>query len=79
MKSREMRACPRPFGTRNQVGGTSSVLYEVVRKESLSSSIWYKESSTQDIVHQYEVVLKDSLSSSVRYEESSRWDFIYPV
>ena len=42
-KSQKMRACPRPFGTRNQVGRTSSVRYEVKRKDSLSSSVRYLE------------------------------------
>ena len=42
-KSRERRACPRPSGMRNQAGRTSSVRYEVMRKEGLSPSVWYKE------------------------------------
>ena len=36
MKSCESIACPHPSGARNQAGGTSSVRYEVARKESLS-------------------------------------------
>ena len=38
-KSHEGRARPRPFGTLNQAGGTSSVRYEVARKESMSSFV----------------------------------------
>ena len=50
-KSRESRACPSPSGTRNQAGWTSSVRYEVVQKEGLSSYIWYKESSRLHFVY----------------------------
>ena len=37
-KSREMRDCPRPSDTWNQVSGTSSFRYVVMRKESMSLS-----------------------------------------
>ena len=49
-KSRETNACPRPSGTWNQAGGTSSIRYEVARKEGLSSSVRYVESSRWDYV-----------------------------
>ena len=52
MKSRERSTCPRPSGTRNQVGGTSSICYEDTRKENLSSSVWNEESNTRDFVRQ---------------------------
>ena len=55
MKSRKRRACPHPSGMRNHAGRTSSVRYEVTRKESLHSSIRYEESSRQDSVR-YEVM-----------------------
>ena len=42
--------CPRPFVTSNQAGGTSSVNYNVVRKVSISSSIWFEETSRRDFV-----------------------------
>ena len=44
-KLRETKVCPRPSGTRNQVGGTSSFRYELERNKGLSSPIWYEESS----------------------------------
>ena len=50
MMSRERIACHRPSNTRNQAGGASSVQHEVTRKESLSSSICYEESSMRDFV-----------------------------
>ena len=50
-KSCKWRACPHPFGTMKLAGGTSSIWYEVARKESLSSSIRYKESSKRDFVY----------------------------
>ena len=43
--SREWRACPTLSGTRNQAGRTTSIWYEVERKEDLSSSVQYEESS----------------------------------
>ena len=49
-KSRKWRAGPRPSGTRNQVGGTSSVRFKVARKEGLSSTVRYEESSWLDFV-----------------------------
>ena len=49
-RSRERRASPRPSGMRNQASGTSSVQYEVARKERLSASIWYEVSSGRDFV-----------------------------
>ena len=49
-KSRERRACPRPSGNRNQAGGTSSIMYEVVRMEGLPSSVRYEKLSTLDFV-----------------------------
>ena len=50
-KSRDRMACFSPSGMRNQAGWTSFVWYKVVRKESLTSKVWYEESSTQDFVH----------------------------
>ena len=50
MKSRKRSAYPRPSSTRNQVGGTSSVRYEDVRKENLSSSVRYEETSRRDFI-----------------------------
>ena len=50
IKSRERSASPRPLGTRNQAGGTSSVQYESVQMESTSSFVRYKESSRWDFV-----------------------------
>ena len=49
-KLRETRAWPCPYGYRNQVGGFSSVRYEVARNEDLSSSMWYVESSKRDFI-----------------------------
>ena len=46
----EMRTCPHPSGMRNLSGGTTSVLYEVTRKESFSSSVRYEESSKWDFL-----------------------------
>ena len=37
-KLSETKASPHPFGTRNQVGGTSSIRYDVARKEGFSSN-----------------------------------------
>ena len=51
-KSHEMRACPRPFATRNQASETLTIRYEVTRMEGLSSSVRYEESSRWDFVHQ---------------------------
>ena len=51
MKSRERNVCPRPFGIMNQVGKTSSIRYDVVRKECMSSSGWYEESNRRDYFH----------------------------
>ena len=42
-KLRERRACPRPSGMTNLVGGTSSVRYKVDQKEDWSLSVWYEE------------------------------------
>ena len=50
MKSRERSACPHPSGTGNQAGGSSSILYEVVRMESTSSSVRNEESSRRNFV-----------------------------
>ena len=61
------RACPHTSGMRNRADYTSSIKYEVTRKESLSSSVWY------------DVTRKESFSSSVRYEESRIWEFVRPV
>ena len=47
MKLLERRTCPHPSGTRNHVGWTSSVHYEVARKESLFFSVHYEESSSK--------------------------------
>ena len=60
-KSHERRACPRPSGTWKQVGVTSSIRYEVMRKESLSTSVWYDESCRQDFVHQVQSSVKEVL------------------
>ena len=49
-KSRERRACPRLSCTMNQAGGTSSIWFKFARKEGLTSSVQYKESSTRDFV-----------------------------
>ena len=51
MKSHEMNACPRPSGSWNQAGGTSSILYKVARNECLSSSIPFLKSSGREFVH----------------------------
>ena len=48
--SRERRACPRLSVTRNHAGGTSSIWYEVARKEGLFLSIQYEKSSRRDFV-----------------------------
>ena len=53
----------------------SSVRYEVVRTESMSSSIWYEELSRRDFVSPLQSRAKGGLSSFIRYEESSRRDF----
>ena len=45
------KACPHLSSTRNQAGGTSSIWYDVVRMECLSSFIRYEESSWRDFVH----------------------------
>ena len=42
-KSRKRRACTCPSGTRNQVGGTTSIRYKVARKEGLYSSVRYED------------------------------------
>ena len=47
MKSLERRACPLSSGMRNHASGTSSIQYELARKESLSFSVHYEESSTK--------------------------------
>ena len=90
-KLHETKACPRPLGTRIHAGWTSSVRYEVVRKESMSSSSWYKESSRQDHVppvrshtrracpHPSGTRNQHGGTSSVRYKKSSTWDFIHPI
>ena len=49
-KLRERRACLRQSETRNQVGKTSSIWYEVTQNESLSSSVEYQESCERDFV-----------------------------
>ena len=49
-KSCERKACTRPSGTRNQVGGTSSIQYKDARKENLSSFVQYKESIRLEFV-----------------------------
>ena len=49
-KSRERRACPHLSGIRNHAGGTSSICNEVTRKETMSPSVRYEESSRQDFV-----------------------------
>ena len=59
--SRERGACPRPFGTWNVVGGTSSVRYEDTRKDNLCSSVWYEESSRLDYVRQVQSRAKGEL------------------
>ena len=60
-KSCERRACPHPSSMGNQAGWTSSVRYEVTRKESLSTSVWYDESSRRDFVHQVQSSVKGEL------------------
>ena len=47
MNWREWRAYPPESGTRNKARWTSSVQYDVAQMESLSSFVWYKESSWQ--------------------------------
>ena len=49
-QSRERRACPHLSSTMKLAGGTSSIRYEVARKEGLSTSIRCVESSRRDIV-----------------------------
>ena len=49
-KSRNWMTCPHPSGTNNQVGGHSSIHYEVARKAGLSLSVRYEESSRPDFV-----------------------------
>ena len=53
--------CPRPFVTSNQADGTSSVNFNVVRKVSISSSVWFEESSRQDFVPLVQCHMKDVL------------------
>ena len=48
--SREWKACPLPSGTRNLASRNSSIWYEVVRKECMFSSIWYRESRRRHFV-----------------------------
>ena len=62
----ERRTCTRLSGKRNQSGGNSSVWYEVARKESLSSSVRYKESSRRDFV-------RPVLSRTKRELDFVRW------
>ena len=66
-KSHERRACPRSSGARNQVGGTSSIRYEVAKIGCLSSSILYEESSWQAII------------CSVRSRENGVLVLVHPV
>ena len=66
-KSCERRTCPHTSGTRNRASYTSSIQYEVTRKESLSSSL------------RYDVTRKESFSSSVRCKESRGWEFVCPI
>ena len=42
--------CPRPSITSNQAGGTSSVNFNVVRKVSISSFVWFEETSRRGFV-----------------------------
>ena len=46
---------------RNEAGGTLSVRYEVVQKESMSSSVQYVESSRWDFVHPVQSHVKGEL------------------
>ena len=57
----EWRACPCSSGTRIQSGKTSSVRYEVTRKESLSYSDGCEESSRQDFVCPVQSCVKGGL------------------
>ena len=89
-KSCGRRACSYLSVMRNQVGGTSSVRYEVVRTESLSSFVWYEESSKLEFVRPDKATRWRACprpsgtsnqaggTSSVRYEESSRIDCPHP-
>ena len=91
MKLRETKACPRPLGTRIRAEWTSSVRCEVARKESISSSGWYEESSRQDHVPLVRSHIRRACSrpsstrnqhdgtSSVRYKKSSTRDFVRPI
>ena len=78
-KSCERRTCPLPSGSRNPVGGSSSVRFEVARNEGLSSSIRYEDQASETLTVRYEVARMEGLSSSVWYEESSTHDFVRPV
>ena len=60
-KPRERRTCHHLSNTRNQSGGTLSVMYEVTRKESLSSSIQYEEQSRRDFVRPVRSHMKGEL------------------
>ena len=70
MKLRERKACPCPFGTRNDAGGTSSVRYDVVQLKSWSSSVRFEESSMQDFVRSDKVTRRRAglRSSGMRNE-----------
>ena len=59
--TRERRACPRSSGIWNDVGGTSSVWYEDVRKENLPSSVRNEESSMWDIIRPIRSCVKREL------------------
>ena len=60
-KTRKRRACSHLSGTRNHAGGTSSIWYKVTQKESLSSFVWYGESSRRDFVHPVRCRMKREL------------------
>ena len=93
IQSHERRACPRPFGTRNQAGRTSSIRYKVAQKEDFFSSIRYEESSWWDfvrpvrsrvngghvLVRPIRSRVKGGLAPSVRYDESCRLDIVHLV
>ena len=71
-KSRESRACPHPSCTLNQAGETSSVWYEDVRKENLSSSVRYKESIRLEFVRPVRSCAKGDLGL-VRPVQGIKW------
>ena len=77
--SHERRACPRPIGTRNYAGRTSSVQYEFAQKEGCPRPAGMRNQASGTLSVRYDVARREGSSSSVRYNESSRWDFARPL